>query len=74
MLPILDEVVGSMVGSISLGPALSNTAGTLTMEGTGEDITEEGMGAIKMHQNASKRVPSAHTMLVHNLYIVDNIS
>ena len=74
MLPILDGVVGSMAGSISSGLALSDTAGTLTTEGTGGDITGEGMGAVKTRQNASKRVPPAHTMLVHNLYIVDDIS
>ena len=51
MLPILDGVVGSMAGSISSGLALSDTAGTLTTEGT-EDTTGEGMGAVKMRQNA----------------------
>ena len=74
MLPILDEMAGSMAGLISSGPALSDTVGTLTTEGTGEDITGEGMGAVKTRQNTSKRVPPAHTMLVHNLYIVDDIS
>jgi len=43
MLLILDEVLGSMCS----GPASSDMTGTLTMEDTGDDIGEEGIGAIK---------------------------
>ena len=71
MLPILDEVAGSMCSD----PASSGAAGTLTTAGTGEVIVigGEGLGAAKTRQNASKRVPPACTVLVHNLYIVDDI-
>ena len=44
MLPILDEVAGSMCS----GPAPSGTAGMSTREGTGDDgIDREGIGGCK---------------------------
>jgi hypothetical protein len=69
MLPILDEVAGSMRS----GPESSGMAGTLTTEDTGDDIEGEELGGVKTRSDASKRIPPACTVLIHNLYIVDNI-
>jgi hypothetical protein len=43
------------------------------MEDKGDDIGGRGLGTVKMCQNTSKRVPPACTVLVHNLYNVDDI-
>jgi len=70
MLPILDEVAGSMCS----GPAPSGMAGMLTREGTGDDgIDGEGIGGCKDASKRVKRIHPACTLLVHNLYIVDDI-
>jgi hypothetical protein len=43
------------------------------MEDTRDDIGGRGLGAVKMCQNMSKHVSLACTVLVHNLYNVDDI-
>jgi len=47
--------------------------GRLTMEDTGDDIGGEGLGIVGGCKDASKHIPLACTLLIHNLYIVDNI-
>jgi hypothetical protein len=41
--------------------------------GSGMALVGRGLGAVETRFDASKRVPPACTMLVHNLYIVDDI-
>ena len=56
------------------GLAPFGTVGTSTREGTGDyNINGEGIGGCKDTSKCVKHVHPACTLLVHNLYIVDDI-
>ena len=70
MLPILDYVAGSVSGSTHSGLGSSGMAGMLALDSTGEGMGDDISGEGK---DTSRHIPLACMLLIHSLYIVDDI-